>query len=87
MLFGDFAESRSKDFQETIDEGETAEDYGYLSDSDAEDDEDETPSSERASKPEAHSFAAPGEKIGCENHEGRVEKGKVVKIPDVAFVT
>ena len=87
MLFGDFAESQSKDFQEPIDEGETAEDYGYLSDSDFEDDADETPSSEHTSKPETHPLAAPGENIGCKNHEERVEKGKVVKIPDVAFVT
>ena len=27
------------------------------------------------------------DKIVCEGHEERVEKGKVVKIPDMAFVT
>jgi len=34
-------------------------------------------------------FAVPGEdkKIVCEEYEEQVEKGKVVKIPDMAFVT
>ncbi|KAF9790973.1 hypothetical protein BJ322DRAFT_1039080 [Thelephora terrestris] len=41
LLFGNFAESQSKDFKEAIDEVEFGEDYGYLSDSDLEDDEDE----------------------------------------------
>jgi len=81
VLFGNFAESQLKDFtKEAIDEvDESAEDYGYLSDSDLEDDEDE----------KVASVAIPGEdkKIPCEQHEERVEKGKVVKIPDVAYVT
>jgi len=35
------------------------------------------------------SFAIPGEdkEIPCEEYEEHVEKGKVVKIPDMAFVT
>ena len=41
VLFGNFAEAQSKDFnKEAIDEGESAEDYGYSSDSDLEDDDD-----------------------------------------------
>jgi hypothetical protein len=87
VLFGNFAESQSKDFNEVVDEEEYAEDYGYLSDSDLEDSEDE-----KASKPTAnsktHPLDLPGkDKIVCEGHEERVEKGKVVKIPDMAFVT
>jgi hypothetical protein len=35
------------------------------------------------------SFGIPGEdrRILCEEHEEHIEKGKVVKIPDMAFVT
>ena len=80
MLFGNFTESQSRDFtKEAIDEEESAEDYGYLSDSDLEDDEDE----------KVAPVAIPGEdqKILCEEHEEHVEKGKIVKIPDIAFVT
>jgi len=90
VLFGNFLESQSKDFREAIDEEESAEDYGYLSDSDLEDGEDEkvapskhtTESKARLPDP----FAVPGKdkKIVCEEHVG---KGKVVKIPDMAFVT
>ena len=92
MLFGKFSESQSKDFKEAIDEEESAEDYGYLSDSDLEDSEYEKPSSsfKNASKPRVHpfgSFPAQGEKTAYEKTEEHVGKGKVVKIPDVAFVT
>ena len=79
VLFGNFAESQSRNLEETVDEEEIAEDYGYSSDSDLEDDEDG----------EVVSVAVPDEnkKALCEEHEDRVEKGKVVEIPDVAFVT
>ena len=94
MLFGNFAESQSKDFdKETIDEEESAEDYGYLSDSDLEDDEDEKVASfKRKGKLKGHPFdpfAIPGEdeRIFCEEHREYIGKGKVVKIPDMAFVT
>jgi len=80
VLFGSFAEAQSKDFDEaTIDEGEFAEDYGYSSDSDLEDDDDGRV---------APTVAPPEEKkILCEEHEERIEKGKIVKIPDMALVT
>jgi hypothetical protein len=64
-----------------------------LSDSDLEDDEDEKVASlKHASKSKVHPFdpfGVPGEdrRILCEEHEERVETGKVVKIPDIAFVT
>ena len=92
MLFGDFAESQPKDLIDPIGEKEFAEDYGYLSDSDLEDDEDErAPPSNCVSKSGVRpfdSFATPGEeKVGCEVHVEHTEEGKVVKIPDMAFVT
>ena len=80
VLFGSFAESESKDFGDgPIDEQEYAEDYGYLSDSDLEDDEDAKGSP----------IAVPTKSQGnlCGNHDVRVEKGRIVKIPDMAFVT
>ena len=41
VLPGNLLEAQSKDFEEVIDGGETTEDYGYSSDSDLGDDEDE----------------------------------------------
>ena len=94
VLFGNFAESQSKVFsKEEIDDEESAEDYGYLSDSDLEDDEDERVASfEDTNKPKVHPFVpfvGPGEekRIICEEYKEHVEKGKVVKVPDMAFVT
>jgi len=80
VLFGSFAEAQSKDFNgETIDVEEFAEDYGYSSDSDLEDDDDGRV---------APAAAPPEEKrILCEEHEECIEKGKIVKIPDMALVT
>ena len=81
-----------KDFKEAIDEEETGEDYGYLSDSDLEDDGDEgTTSPENTSEPKVIKsnkptflgfFGGPP----CGEHE-ECTKGKVIKIPDIAFVT
>jgi len=94
VLFGNFSESQSKDFsKEEIDDEESAEVYGYSSDSDLEDDEDEKVALFKdTSKPRVNPFipfAVPGEdgRILCEEYEERVEKGKVVPILDVAFVT
>ena len=93
VLSGNFAESRSKDFKEPIDDEESGEDYGYLSDSDLEDDEDEKIA---LFKPTIKSkvqlfdpFGVPGEdkKTLHEEHDDYAEKGKVIKIPDMAFVT
>ena len=93
VLFGNFAEAQSKDFKKEIDGDETTEDYGYLSDSDLEDDEDErSTSSNEKIRPMLHPFdpfVTPREEKGplSEEDEERIEEGKVVKIPDVAFVT
>ena len=75
--------------KETIEDEECADDYGYLSDSDLEDGEDEKVlSSESTTKSKGRPFDLPGKnKIVCEGHEERVNKGKAVKIPDMAFVT
>lgn len=87
VLFGNFAESRPRDFEEAIDEEEFPEDYGYLSDSDLEDSEDEISLPKPATEPKAYPFGLPSKSEtileGHEEHEG---KGKVVKIPDMAFV-
>ena len=96
MLFGNFAEAQSRNFEEVIDEG-FSEDYGYWSDSDLEDEEDESgiPQSvvaEDATQLEVHdptdspAILSEG-KIVYEDHKECVKQGKVVKIPDVAFVT
>jgi hypothetical protein len=94
VLFGNFAESQTKDFsKDVIDDEETAEDYGYISDSDLEDEVDEKVASfKHVRKSKVHPFdpfGIPGEdrRILREEHEEHVEKGKVVKIPDMAFVT
>lgn len=91
VLFGNFSESQSKDFKEAADEEESAIDYGYLSDSDLEEDDDEKPSFKHITKPKVHSFdpfPTPSEdKIVYEKNEEHVGKGKVAKIPDMAFVT
>jgi hypothetical protein len=94
VLFGNFTESQSKDFsKEEVNEEGSTEVYGYLSDSDLEDDEDEKVTSFRhATKPKVHPFdpfkvSGKERKVLCEEREERVEKGKVVPIPDMAFVT
>ena len=94
VLFGNFAESQSKDFsKEEVEDEESAEDYGYLSDSDLEDDEDERVASFKSTnKPKVHSFdplTIPGEnnKILSEEHEERIKTGKNFRVPDIAFVT
>lgn len=94
MLFGNFTESQSKDFsKEAIGDGDYAEDYGYSSDSDLEDDEDEkVVSFNHAGGSKVHPSGpsgVPGEggKIPCEECKEHVERGKVVKISDTAFVT
>ena len=97
MLFGNFAEARSRNFEEVINEEGFAEDYGYWSDSDLEDEEDESRILRRvAAEDETHpevqdptdspAISSEG-KIVYEDHKECAEQGKVVKIPDVAFVT
>jgi len=94
VLFGSFAESQSKDFsKDEAGDEESPEDYGYLSDSDLEDDEDEKVASfKNTSEPRVNPFIfgcvpGKGERTPREEYEEHVEKGKVIKIPDMAFVT
>ena len=89
MLFGNFAESQSKDFGEPINEEEFTEDYGYSSDSDLEDDEDGKVLSTAGSRlsPLKPAEVMVENKTAPEDYKEEVEKGKVVKIPDVAVVT
>jgi hypothetical protein len=85
VFFGDFAESQQKDFKDPVDEEGSAEDYGYLSDSDLEDDEDEK--CERQAAVLGPPVIPGGGDTPYENRVERLERGRVVKIPDVAFVT
>ena len=94
VRIGNFAGPQLKDSnKEEIDDEEYAEGYGYLSDSDLEDDEDEKAASFKPTgKSKAHLFDPFGVPSGCriipcEEHEERVERRKTIKIPDMAFVT
>lgn len=83
MLFGSFAEAELKDFSECLDDTQCAENYGYSSDSDL---EDEDSANSKAPKPAGQptdNNPAPT----CGEHKERLEKGKVIKIRDMAFVT
>ena len=79
---------QSRDLREAIEEEETAEDYGYSSDSDLEDDEEHMVSSfNQPGKKQPDPFAIPGEeKTVFEDREERVDS-KAIKIRDMAFVT
>jgi hypothetical protein len=85
---------QSKGFdKDVVDREESAEDYGYSSDSDLEDDEDEKVAwSKQGGKSKVHLFDSCGIPGGerrspCEEYKEQVEQGKIVKIPDMAFVT
>ena len=95
VLFGGFGESQSKDFKEAINVEEYSKDYDYLSDSDLEDEDDGfrleqgDPLKSKTQIRPFTPFVIPGEddKIICDEQGERIHKGKVIKIPDVAFVT
>lgn len=83
-----------KDLKVPVDKDDSAEDFRYFSDNDLEENEDEkseSPSAEHASTVETHPFnlfATPDkDKFSFVVNLERAEKGKVVKIPDVVFVT
>lgn len=60
---------------------------GYLSDSDLEDEKPPVRARKQVRVSSVHPFPTLGEdKLVHEKNEGRVWKGKVVKIPDVVFV-
>ena len=82
MLSGAFLESEVKDFSETVDDGEFAEEYGYSSDSDLEEDWD----FESPAPPPGHPQPPQPEALYGEYKE-HIRKGRVLKIQDVAFIT
>ena len=97
VLSGTFAESELKDFSEPIDDDERADNYGYHSDSDLEDDED-TVNAAKAMRNAATSkkhtanpllFPANDKKPAsiCGEWEEPSRKGTIIKVHDVAFIT
>ena len=95
VLFGAFAEAKSKDFSEVIDDSETAEDYGYHSDSDLEDDNDRPAAQSTGSRETPISlkdrFSSSAEDNKSphiyDEHRESLQQGKFIKIEDVAFIT
>lgn len=98
VLSGQFAESEPKEFSGPVDEGEQAENYGYYSDSDLEDDdEDAVNAAGRASKGAirprrnlhpTRSTADQKEPVPTHGEwEELLAKGTVIKIRDIAFIT
>ena len=82
VLFGPFTEAKSRAFSED-DGDEFAEDYGYSSDSDLEEDLDfETPGSVGG-----QSTTPPPQRVPHGHYEEDMQTGKVVKVQDIAFVT
>ena len=97
VLSGEFAESEPKDFSEPVDEGEQAEDYGYYSDSDLEDDVDVENAKWESKKtirpkdnpPYPIPSATDCKDLGPTYGEWKElsVKGTVIKIHDIAFIT
>ena len=98
MLSGLYSESEPKNFSEPIDEDEEAENYGYYSDSDLEDDEDVANTTGKSSKKAAtlkssslDSSRLPPDDKKPEPIYGEWDepsgKGTIIKIHDVAFIT
>lgn len=74
VLSGSFGETESDDSSETIDDSELADDYGYWSDSDLEEGADIADSATKSTDTRTE-------------RKGPPERGKVIKIEDVAFIT
>ena len=94
VLFGEFSEAEPKDLGADLCDDEPAVvDYGYHSDSDLEDVEDDEPNrptpapDESSTSPSSRPYGLMGEENRYENHAELASKGKVVRIPDMAFVT
>ena len=96
VLSGTFAESELKDFSEPVDDDERAENYGYHSDSDLEDDEDtvnagKTRSAAISRKRAANPLLFPSsDKVPapvCGEWEEPSGKGMIINVHDVAFIT
>ena len=93
VLFGNFLEAELRDFSDDVGSHEsTAEDYGYFSDSDLEDDDNEparsTPARDESNATSPRPPHCPAdEEQYFGNHSELAKKGKIVKVPDIAFVT
>ena len=97
VLSGTFAEAESKDFSEAIDDSEIAEDYGYYSDSDLEDDgrivdaaeppETVAPPRGRPSDPSSSSPRNDNSARAYDELRKRSQQGKIIKVQDVSFIT
>ena len=93
VLSGNFKESQLTDPGEAIDEEESAENYGYMSDSDLEEEDDELKVSApnqtaKSDVPKLDSSETAGEdKTDGGDSEECAEKLRVIKIQDTAFVT
>ena len=98
VLSGIYSESEQRDFSEPISEDEQAENYGYYSDSDLEDDEDAVNATGNAVKktvtlngtPFDPSRLATNGKTPAPVYGERTElsgKGTIIKIHDIAFIT
>lgn len=82
VLSSAFSESELRDFSEPVDDGDLAEDYGYLSDSDLEEDWDfESPDPEDNRSQTRQKEATYG------RYKEHIRMGKVIRIQDVAFIT
>jgi hypothetical protein len=82
VLSGTFAEAELKDLWEPIDDRESADDYGYDSDSDLEEDQDVT-----RGQTFRFTFGALKATPPVVPQNGRTAKGKAIKIQDIAFIT
>ena len=86
VLSGTFAEAEAKDFSQPLDESECAEDYGYHSDSDLEEDAAE---GKKGAPLRGHPFDPFCFPLGEDTttREEWVGTGRIIKIQDVAFIT
>jgi len=90
VLSGAFAEAELKDFSQPIDESECAENYGYCSDSDLEDDGGAVKKREgglRGHPFDPFCFPVSEEMPTYDQHKEFARKGKVIKVQDIAFIT
>ena len=84
MLFGTFAEAEAKDFSEPCEDG-FAEDYGYSSDSDLEEDSDFEGREPVATPVTGVPFLKTVPTIV--GYQENTQTGKVIKVQDIAFIT
>lgn len=85
MLFGTFAEAEVKDFSEPCGD-EFAEDYGYSSDSDLEEDSD-FEGHEPVAALAASSSIRTDRMVPLDGYQENIKAGKVIKVQDIAFIT